>query len=666
MKEIASFDVFDTVLTRAVGSPGSVFILLGRQLMNLSLISLTPQAFAHARIEAEKRAYKNFGVAKTTLKRIYSELGMSLGLSEEQCIRIMDLECELEADLFRVVPEAKRRILTARGEDQRIIFLSDMYLSCNFLQEQLAQRGLWDTCYHCYVSSELGKLKTSGELYREFLTREQVAPGLVSHFGNDLAADVNAATSIGLKTELFLDGNLNRWERILEDHAWRTEGLTSVMAGASRLARLNVPVSTAKQQALRNVAAGVIAPTLTGFVLWLLARTQQLGLKRLYFVARDGQILIDMARRLAAKLNVQCDLRYLYMSRQALNLYGMIENDEELSSWIWDNTPYLSVRSFLARISVDPKEIKELLESAGFYENNWSRNLDHEERLALRPLIQHPEFRAFIVHKIRNKQKVVLKYLKQEGLFEPVEWALVDLGWHGSLQNSLAVILEGLRLKPPLGFYFGLIKRPAQNRFGPREAYFFDSGLNRGFVKEATDGAFVRLEMFCSGDHGTVTGFTDDGDAVRPILKEQHNQAVIHWGLPVVRETVCHFVDNLFLDATLVNPHADIREAVMQLLDTFWASPSFDEAQAWGEFPWEDGFGDETSVNPSAKAYSTWDVLKTLRHGRVVLPHRASWHEASLVLTPRPIRAMLKGALRVRITLSALKQRVLRIAGLLS
>ena len=662
--KIASFDVFDTVLTRAVGCPTTIFLLLGRRLINLSLISITPEAFARARIEAERRAYRNLGVAKTTLKQIYSELGMSLRLREEECARIMDLECQLEAALLQGVPETQSRILAARAKDERIIFLSDMYFSCTFVQQQLAARGLWGESDQCYVSSEFGKLKASGELYREFLSREQVDPELVSHFGNDLTADVRAARNNGLKAEPFVDGNLNRYEQILETHAWGTEALSSVMAGASRLARLNVAVSTAKQRVLRDVAAGVMAPTLTGFLLWLLNRTQQLGLKRLYFVARDGQILLEMARRLAAKLNVKCEFRYLYTSRQALNFYGMIENDEDLSSWIWDNTPYLSVRSFLARIFIKPEEVRGLLQSAGFYEKNWTRNLNLEERLALRPLMQKPDFRSFIGRRIREKQEVVIKYLRQEGVLEPIEWALVDLGWNGSLQNSLAVVLAGLREKPPLGFYFGLAKRPAQNRFGPREGYFFDSRLNHGFVKEAARGEFVRLEMFCAGDHGTVTGFTDQGDSVRPNLKEQRNQAVIDWGLPIIRETACRFVDNLLLDSTLVNSYADIREATVELLETFWLRPSFDEARAWGEFPWEDGFGENSFVNPSAMAYNSRDVLKALRFGRIVPHHRAAWHEASLVLTPRPIRTMLKAAIGVRLMLSTLKQSVLRAARL--
>src|SRR6266487_327166 len=86
MTQIASFDVFDTLLTRAVGSPEALFLALGRRLFQAGLIAVTPEAFARARIEAERRAYKNAGrtTGECTLDTIYAELGAALRLSRSQ------------------------------------------------------------------------------------------------------------------------------------------------------------------------------------------------------------------------------------------------------------------------------------------------------------------------------------------------------------------------------------------------------------------------------------------------------------------------------------------------------------------------------------------------------------------------------------------------------
>ena len=47
---LASFDVYDTVVTRAVGSPPSVFLLLGRYLARQGCHLLSAEAFARARM----------------------------------------------------------------------------------------------------------------------------------------------------------------------------------------------------------------------------------------------------------------------------------------------------------------------------------------------------------------------------------------------------------------------------------------------------------------------------------------------------------------------------------------------------------------------------------------------------------------------------------------
>ena len=56
MTRIASFDVFDTVLTRAPGSPEAAFLALGRRLSRAGVVAVMPAEFAHA---AERRAQQH-------------------------------------------------------------------------------------------------------------------------------------------------------------------------------------------------------------------------------------------------------------------------------------------------------------------------------------------------------------------------------------------------------------------------------------------------------------------------------------------------------------------------------------------------------------------------------------------------------------------------------
>lgn len=673
MAQIASFDVFDTVLTRAVGSPSAVFLLLGRRLANMSLIQSTPEAFACARAAAERRAFENAGGidSKVTLDQIYAELAIALRLTEAQCDRLMHLERALETELLRPVPGARDRVQAARDRGHCVVFTSDMYLSARFIQKQLARHGLWADGDKCYVSSEYGKSKASGELFREVVRCEGVSPACLLHCGNNPEADIQAAKRVGLQAEPCFGGNLNRYEEILESHAWATEGLSSTMAGASRLARRAVVVTGPKQEALRDVSAGVVAPALVGYVLWILQRAQQLGLKRLYFVSRDGQILLEIARRLASKLNVSCELCYLYGSRKAWNLPAMTSVDEEQLSWSWDSTDFFSVRRWLSRVSIEPEEIRESLNSIGLEEEDWSRSLSPREQWALREALQEDDrLHELILERAAQKRQILIRYLEQEGLLDSAECGMVDVGWNGSLYYSLATVVSAAGGKPPVGLYFAMTgNRPLDPRFSMPETYFFHERLGVGFVRvpggddldmrgerHLWRGLVTMLEVFCNADHGTVVDFRDEGARVRPVLKQESNQLAVDWGLPILRKTVYCFVEHLLLDSGLVNPWADVRAATAEVLKCFWLGPTLDEAMAWGEFPFEDGFGRDSRWSPLASSYRWKQVAGALTTARLDKPHRHVWFEGSMALTLPQIQIALRGVIRLRRTLSAVKR----------
>ena len=66
-------------------------------------------------------------------------------------------------------------------------------------------------------------------------------------------------------------------------------------AAAAARARARVPAA-APQAALRDVAAGVAAPMLVSYAAWILRDAARRGLARVYFLARDGQVLFEIAR----------------------------------------------------------------------------------------------------------------------------------------------------------------------------------------------------------------------------------------------------------------------------------------------------------------------------------------------------------------------------------
>lgn len=534
-----SFDVFNTVLTRIVGDPKTIFLLLGRQLVSQSLINTTPEAFAYARNRAESRACKNIG-AKYTLDNIYIEMAVALRITDEQQEKIMQLELELESKLICPIPTIKESIQTARERGARVIFLSDTYLSNDFIRERLVQHGFWQEGDELYLSHEYGKPKPVGNLFRKLIPSEGVLLDRTSRWGNELSIDTQKAKKVELRAQHFRESNLNRYEQILENHSRATEGLSSAMAGASKLARLQIPVSNSKERALRDVAAGVVAPTFVSFALWILLQAKQMGLKRLYFVSRDGQILLEIARRLIGKLGIDCELRYIYGSRLSWNLPAIssLSKKQALqmlkrSSWILEAKSDLSIQGFFARVSIAPQEIEDSLASAGFKKEDWEKVLNLSEQQALYPLLDDRKVKDLIFQKAAQKQQVLMKYLEQEEMLDSAPKGLVDLGWFGSSYDSLAAIVDTRGAPLNVGLFFGLRSNSQSNQSDCKKSYFFDERMQTGFKYALPELGVVPLEMFCSADHGTVIGFIEKEGHIQPVLERNAIKGLLtgvyHW-----------------------------------------------------------------------------------------------------------------------------------------
>ena len=171
----ASFDVFDTVLTRRVATPASLFLLLGRRALNCGFVRVDASTFQEHRIASEKEARALAVCGEVTLKEIYQILISRLGVCSQYADILLRLELDLEAQVIVPVPSAFEMIIAARRWSPTVLFTSDMYLPGDFIRDQLMRNGLWCSGDKLYVSSELGVSKAAGELYREILSNDALS-----------------------------------------------------------------------------------------------------------------------------------------------------------------------------------------------------------------------------------------------------------------------------------------------------------------------------------------------------------------------------------------------------------------------------------------------------------------------------------------------------------
>lgn len=656
---VCSFDIFDTVLTRSVCHPEVVFIYAARMAKDHLPSACPPVQFAHVRKRAEVRARHWYGES-TTLNRIYNELQKSLGLSTQATEQLKAAELAVEQRVLYPVPSVQPALQSLRERGVNLAFTSDMYLPAAFLRKRLIEHDLWRAEDRLFVSCAHGVQKGGGRLFEPVLQEMQCDAHDAIHIGNSEYADVKGARTAGLQAIHFDDGNPNRYEQILADHAPKTAGLTGCMAGASRYARLHTEVHSDREKALRDVAASVMAPVLTGFVLWILDRVRDQRLKRLYFTSRDGHALIPIARQLANALEVDCTFKYLYLSRAAL--LPVNPDSDTLSRML--QFEEAGGEEVLARYGLNVEDVLPHLPDESASQQIRSRPLTEKGRQLITTVLTQLRNSSKAVPVVDQGRDLLKRYLIQEGLSETGRFGFVDIGWKGSIHSLLSDFLqdEALRTRPLPAFLFGL-SSSQQPHVAHRTAYFFDEYRKLGYrnLLQPRTAIFTLMEAFCTADHGTVSGYRMDGDSVVPILEPTWPARVSSWGLPIVRRTLDAFVDALTRYPEGLSCRPDVRDVSAELLQSFWHDPTSAEATAWGSFPRELGQGNERCIKPLAPIYRWPALLQFARHGQRApshLLHQSSWPQGALTRSSSALRTGIDFVLHLRQYLKRINRKI--------
>ena len=69
-----------------------------------------------------------------------------------------------------------------------------------------------------------------------------------------------------------------------------------------------------------------------------------MAIKRLYYVARDGRVMLDAARPIMERLAPDIEFRYLYGSRHPWTLGASALSEDVLRRWLRTKSDHTAVR----------------------------------------------------------------------------------------------------------------------------------------------------------------------------------------------------------------------------------------------------------------------------------------------------------------------------------
>jgi hypothetical protein len=646
---LTSFDVFDTLLVRKVGRPEAAFGVVGARAVEAGLWGGSAERFGGLREGAEAMARKGCGVKEVTLEGIYGVLVQWGTIRAETAARLAALELEVEEELLEVNPVRAKQLGEERRKGRAIAFVSDMYVPEGWLRRQLEIRGLMEDGDGLYCSSARGMTKRSGELFGKVLSETGRSAGEVLHVGDHEVADVAVPRGLGMGAEQVRETRLTPYEEILESFGVQTGGVTTVMAGMSRLVRLRDEAEHGHEGeggGLGAVTCGVAGPILSAYVLWVLRKAREDGLEALYFLARDGQILLEVAKVLAPLGGYEGRMGYLHVSRQALRLPGVDHEVPDLG-WIGERAGEFTVRELLARAELVPEMVPGVLGRHGFPVDAVDRvvGADGVERFGL--VLKDPELVAVVVGQSRATRELLIGYLRGQGLMDGgVKRGVVDLGWHGTLQRALDRVCRQAGVPGVRGYYFGLGQRGGNGGCGVARAYFFDDAAVEG-VGERSYWVEPVMEIFCTGDHGSTRGYRREGERVEPVLLAAVNEGAMRWGLRRHQEMVVRFAEGMAKVAGVEWRPEELMGCLDELLKRFWNRPSDNDARAWGAYPYSDDQLEQRSV-PWGEGLTWRNVVAALVRGVRRGNHGVSWAAGAEANASRAARWVLKAGRRVR------------------
>jgi predicted HAD superfamily hydrolase len=561
--QLFSFDIFDTCVTRHYAMPRDLFFDLAHNFFNHYTVSGYDEkdviVFARLRRLAERqtRLINKISREDITLHHIYRQLSKLLPWDFDLA-EAMNLEMKLEKSSLHTVLPIKLHIDLLRQQGHRIIFISDMYLPTNFIRECLLDKKIAEANDVFYISGDIGLRKSSGNLFRKVIELQGIQPNQLLHCGDNHHSDIKVPNQLGIQTHYFTGAHLTQFEH----HAFKKVqrnyyfGNFSKLVGVSRLARLSLFDSDAPltQQSpnnaieLKKIITTVAAPLLTAYVAWLLQDAKQRNIKRLYFVSRDGQILLKIAQKLCASIANPPELRYLYGSRRAWFLPSVFENDWSEFAWLI-NSNGNRVVDLLNRLSISQDEVMDYLIQ---YKLNYflDYEVNNEILIKFKSFIKNPDVFNIVKNKAAQLRNNAIAYFYQEGLFDNNSWAIVDLGWQLNCQYALSKIIRSVVPRKTITGYYLAIQNNAVSfeKAGYRFAFINQSGS--GFIKSSCHWLFrsnvrVMIEhLFVSADHPSVLKYQKKQNRLFPVFSDHSYELVSY----LISEAIVNYANYIKSD----------------------------------------------------------------------------------------------------------------------
>ncbi len=598
---IIVFDIFDTLLTRPLLNPESIKSIIAQQAggeIGQKYLQFRATAEAHARQKAGR---------DIDLDAIYSELATLSKLPLDTIARLRHLEETIEMEAVSPRPEVIALLKLAKNSGKRILLASDMYLPKSTIKTMLKQHGItaWD---QLYLSSDIGLRKDSGDLYRYLLAQEHTHPDAVMVIGDNEHSDIQVPADLGTRClhimrPVELARAIPRLGPIVEESLNQND--LSVQLTLGMIARENfqplffpsfnpadfVPATP------RAIGYTIAGPLVLAFVQWLEKKAAEDSIQRLYFLAREGQILKMVYDQWTAHDTNAIPSDYLVLSRRTVAV-PMISNLEDIFEIARVQFSPNNLATFLQErygLTLSQEEHNEYTKRKLWPKNKLvsveNHNIDH-----LMPLLKALEVR--ILDQSHLEHPALMTYLDTMKLNSSTSSAIVDIGYAATIQGRLNRLVN----QAIHGYYLITDERAhkvstefnviTQGCFG----HYVNAFSNPPLIFEKS---FSLEKLLSSNDPQIVRYQSDNVGKIAPEfrdLTDEERQTMAT--REEIRQGIMDFVDqSITVRDKLVNDFAVPPNIAKNMFETFIKHPSQTELEILSKLTLDDYYCGRGLVN---------------------------------------------------------------------
>ena len=558
--EYISFDMYDTLIKRNICKPKDIFKLVETEYNKKYHSNISN--FYQLRIKSEENI-RNLTRNEIKLSDIYS--CMQEYYAKDVCIKLMRIEEELEVNLAqknynKEVTEKYNWAL----ENKKVIIASDMYLSKQIIEKILKKNGI--KYYKLYVSNEINKKKSTGEMYDYILKDLNIPSNKLLHIGDNKHSDYKMAKNRKIDAINIKNFYNNSLKERKSSNDYISENINYNMLNSF----INNNIITHSNDFFSKFGYECFGPILYAFVNWIDKNLSEND--KIYFLARDGKI-IKKAFDLINSKNISS--YYMMASRRSIivpSLCKCKDIDDIIDKIHFSKT--ISIQEFLKKVGLDDYKYNEMIEKYNIVEDKKYEfeNMYRENRKFFEDLYK------IIINNSIEEQKNLNAYLKKINFACNVK--ICDIGWYGNMQNAL-VNITGASIE---GLYLGL--RPGKKKNIDAKGFLFDEDKNKEIFKKQQPFCSI-LEFIFSADHGSVKRFNSSKDCFE-LYENENAEEYEKNALKNIQNGAINFIED-FIKSN-IKKYCDLNEeeCSYNLFNTLY-EPTAEVANKIGEIRFEDG-----------------------------------------------------------------------------